>query len=64
MSCSIRNHIIENASLDLATAEAHIQCGTGNMQLSFSNMNTKLNIFNIAKQPPNRDEGIVDVDVI
>ncbi|KAH9698193.1 hypothetical protein KPL71_023923 [Citrus sinensis] len=31
----------------LATADAHIQCRTGNMQLSFGNMTMELNIFNI-----------------
>ena len=35
----------------LATADAHTQCRTGNMQLSFNNMTIELNIFNIAKQP-------------
>ncbi|KAH9685156.1 hypothetical protein KPL70_013841 [Citrus sinensis] len=48
----------------LATADAHIQCRTGNMQLSFDNMTMELNIFNIAKQPHNADDGIVDVDLI
>ncbi|KAH9686257.1 hypothetical protein KPL70_014303 [Citrus sinensis] len=48
----------------LATADAHIQCRTGNMQLSFGNMTMELNIFNIAKQPHNADDGIVDVDLI
>ncbi|KAH9670818.1 hypothetical protein KPL70_017120 [Citrus sinensis] len=48
----------------LATADAHIQCRTGNMQLSFGNMTIELNIFNIAKQPHNADDGIVDVDLI
>lgn len=48
----------------LATAGAHIQCRTGNMQLSFDNMTMELNIFNIAKQPHNGDDEIVDVDLI
>ncbi|KAH9698032.1 hypothetical protein KPL71_023850 [Citrus sinensis] len=48
----------------LATADAHIQCKTGNMQLSFGNMTVELNIFNIAKQPHNADDGIIDVDLI
>ncbi|KAH9686664.1 hypothetical protein KPL70_014445 [Citrus sinensis] len=48
----------------LATADAHIQCRTGNMQLSFGNITMELNIFNIAKQPYNADNGIVDVDLI
>ncbi|KAH9671232.1 hypothetical protein KPL70_017283 [Citrus sinensis] len=48
----------------LATADAHIQCRTGNIQLSFGNMTIELNIFNIAKQPHNADDGIVDVDLI
>ena len=55
----------------LATADAHIQCRTGNMQLSFGNMQLsfgnmtiELNIFNIAKQPHNADDEIVDVDLI
>ncbi|KAH9649110.1 hypothetical protein KPL70_025865 [Citrus sinensis] len=48
----------------LAIADAHIQCRTGNMQLSFGNMTMELNIFNIAKQPHNADDGIVDVDLI
>ncbi|KAH9658353.1 hypothetical protein KPL70_023455 [Citrus sinensis] len=48
----------------LATANAHIKCRTGNMQLSFGNMTMELNIFNIAKQPHNADDGIVDVDLI
>ncbi|KAH9671201.1 hypothetical protein KPL70_017267 [Citrus sinensis] len=48
----------------LATADAHIQCRIGNMQLSFGNMTMELNIFNIAKQPHNADDGIVDVDLI
>ncbi|KAH9802357.1 hypothetical protein KPL71_001349 [Citrus sinensis] len=48
----------------LATADAHIQCRTGNMQLSFGNMTMELNIFNITKQPHNADDGIVDVDLI
>lgn len=48
----------------LATADAHIQCRTGNMQLSFGNMTIELNIFNIAKQPHNADDGIIDVDLI
>ena len=34
------------------------------MQLSFGNMTMELNIFNIAKQPHNADDGIVDVDLI
>ena len=34
------------------------------MQLSFSNITIELNIFNIAKQPLHRDEGIVGVDLI
>ena len=48
----------------LATVDAHIQCWTGNMQLSFSNMTMELNIFNITKQPQNANDGIVDVDLI
>ncbi|KAH9724535.1 Ribonuclease H [Citrus sinensis] len=48
----------------LATADAHNQCRTRNMQLSFGNMSIELNIFNIAKQPHNADDGIVDVDLI
>ena len=48
----------------LATADAHIQCRTGNIQLSFGNMTMKLNIFNIVKQPHNADDEIVDVDLI
>ncbi|KAH9801963.1 hypothetical protein KPL71_001215 [Citrus sinensis] len=48
----------------LATADAHIQYRTGNMQLSFGNMTMELNIFNIAKQPYNANDGIVDVDLI
>ncbi|KAH9735065.1 hypothetical protein KPL71_017621 [Citrus sinensis] len=48
----------------LATADAHIQYRTGNIQLSFGNMTMELNIFNIAKQPHNADDGIVDVDLI
>ena len=48
----------------LATADAHIQCKTGNMQLSFGNMTIELNIFNIDKQPHSADDGIVDVDLI
>ncbi|KAH9649644.1 hypothetical protein KPL70_026063 [Citrus sinensis] len=48
----------------LATADAHIQCRTGNMQLSFGNMTMELNIFNNAKQLYNTDDGIVDVDLI
>ena len=34
------------------------------MQLSFGNMTMELNIFNIAKQPHNADDGIIDVDLI
>ena len=34
------------------------------MQLSFGNMIMELNIFNIAKQPHNTDDGIVDMDLI
>ncbi|KAH9725250.1 hypothetical protein KPL70_007801 [Citrus sinensis] len=48
----------------LATADAHIQCKIGNIQLSFGNMTMELNIFNIAKQPHNTNDGIVDVDLI
>ena len=48
----------------LAIVDAHIQCRTGNIQLSFGNMTMELNIFNIAKQPHNADDGIVDVDLI
>ena len=48
----------------LPTADAHIQCRTENMQLSSGNMIMELNIFNIAKQPYNADNGIVDVDLI
>ncbi|KAK9205382.1 hypothetical protein WN943_015649 [Citrus x changshan-huyou] len=33
-------------------------------QLSFGNMTMELNIFNIAKQPHNADDGIIDVDLI
>ena len=58
ISYSIRNHIIENSMKHisiilgrpfLTIADAHIQCKTGNMQLSFGNMTMELNIFNIAK---------------
>ena len=31
------------------------------MQLSFGNMIMKLNIFNIAKQPQNKDDKIVEL---
>ncbi|KAH9782028.1 hypothetical protein KPL71_008713 [Citrus sinensis] len=48
----------------LATADAHIQCKTGNMQLSFDNMTMHLKIFNIAKLPHNADDEIVNVDLI
>ncbi|KAH9769590.1 hypothetical protein KPL71_012072 [Citrus sinensis] len=48
----------------LATADAHIQCRTGNMQLSFGNMTMDLNIFNISKQPHNADDEIVELDLI
>ena len=48
----------------LATADDHIQCKTGNMQLSFGNMTMELNIFNIAKQLHYVDDEIVDVDLI
>ncbi|KAK9187629.1 hypothetical protein WN944_019027 [Citrus x changshan-huyou] len=48
----------------LATADAHIQCRTRNMQLSFGNMTMELNIFNIAKKPHSADDEIVDVDLI
>ena len=34
------------------------------MQLSFGNITMELNIFNIAKQPHNADDRIVDVDLI
>ena len=34
------------------------------MQLSYGNMIKELNIFNIAKQPQNKDNGIVDVYLI
>lgn len=34
------------------------------MQLSFGNLIIELNIFNIAKQLHDRDEGIVDMDLI
>lgn len=37
---------------------------TRNMQLSFGNMTMELNVFNIAKQSHNADDGIVDVDLI
>ena len=37
---------------------------TVNMQLSFGNMTMKLNIFNIAKQPCDRDKRIFSVDLI
>ncbi|KAH9669187.1 hypothetical protein KPL70_021684 [Citrus sinensis] len=48
----------------LATADTHIQCRTGNMQLSFGNMTMELNILNITKQPHNVVNGIVYVDLI
>ena len=48
----------------LATVDAHIQCRIRNMQLSFGNMTMELNIFNIAKQPHNAYDEIVDVDLI
>ena len=50
--------------LFFATADSHIQCRIGNMQLSFGNMTMELNIFNISKQPPNKNEWTVDVDLI
>ena len=34
------------------------------MQLSFGNMTMELNVFNIAKQPHNAYDGIVDMDLI
>lgn len=34
------------------------------MQLSFDNMTMELNIFNIVKQTPHKDKGIIDVDLI
>lgn len=34
------------------------------MQLSFGNMTMELNFFNIAKQPHNANDEIVDVDLI
>ncbi|KAH9698867.1 hypothetical protein KPL71_024159 [Citrus sinensis] len=37
---------------------------TENMQLSFDNITMELNIFNIAKQPHNADDRIVNVDLI
>lgn len=40
----------------LATADALINCRNGNMQLSFGNMTTELNIFNVTKQPQEEDE--------
>lgn len=48
----------------LATVKAHIQYRTINIQLSFGNMTIELNVFHIAKQPHNEDEGIVDVDLV
>ena len=48
----------------MATVDAHIQYRTENMQLFFGNMTIELNIFNIAKQPHNTDNRIVDVDLI
>ena len=47
----------------LATADAHISCRTGNMQLSFGNMTMELNIFNVPKQAQEDDE-VVEVDMI
>lgn len=47
-----------------ATIDAPIQCRTGNMQLFFDNIYMELNIFNIVKQSQNRDNGIVNVDLI
>ncbi|KAH9803331.1 hypothetical protein KPL71_001722 [Citrus sinensis] len=47
----------------LATADAHISCRTGNMQLSFGNMTMELNIFNVPKQTQEDDE-VVEVDMI
>lgn len=34
------------------------------MLLSFGNMTMELNIFNISKQPYDREDGVADVDVI
>ena len=34
------------------------------MKLSFGNMTMELNIFNIAKQPHNADDVIIDMDLI
>ncbi|KAH9704912.1 hypothetical protein KPL70_011658 [Citrus sinensis] len=60
-----RKHIpIILGRLFLATANAHIQCRIGNMQLYFGNMTIELNIFNIAKQPHNTNDEIIDVDLI
>ena len=60
-----RKHIpIILGQLFLTTANAHIECKIGNMQLSFSNMTMELNIFNITKQPHNADDGIIDVNLI
>ena len=45
----------------LATADARIQCRIGNIQLSFGNMIVELNIFNITKQPLDKDDVKVDL---
>ena len=48
----------------MATADAHIQCRTGNIQFSFYNIQCRTFLGNIAKQPHNTDDGIIDVDLI
>lgn len=44
--------------------DAYIHCRNQNIMLSFGNMIMKLNIFNIAKQPHDWEDEVVDIDVI
>ncbi|XP_060959305.1 uncharacterized protein LOC133030544 [Cannabis sativa] len=48
----------------LATANALINCRNGLMKLSFGNMTMEVNIFHVAKQPPNEEEDCYHTDVI
>ncbi|XP_060968410.1 uncharacterized protein LOC133035970 [Cannabis sativa] len=48
----------------LATANALINCRNGLMKLSFGNMTMEVNIFHVAKQPPDEEEDCYHTDVI
>ena len=48
----------------LATSNALINCRNGVMQISFGTMTVQVNIFNVSKQPPDDDDGVLEISYI